>query len=137
MNNLQAITSHFKISGVVNDIIPFGEGMINSTYLVTQKNATTQYVLQKINHNIFLNVEMLQSNIKRITDHIRNKLTHAGETDIDRKTLTLIPALDEKLYFFDENNYWRMTLMIPDSTTYEAVTPEYAFYAGRAFGNFQ
>jgi len=137
MNDLQAITSHFKISGVVSDIIPFGEGMINSTYLVTLKNATTQYVLQKINHNIFQNVEMLQSNIKRITDHIRNKLTQAGETDIERKTLTLIPALDEKLYYFDGNNYWRMTLMIPDSTTYEAVTPEYAFYAGRAFGNFQ
>ncbi len=137
MNELKAITSHFKIIGVVNDITPFGEGMINSTYLVTMKDATTEYVLQKINQHIFQNVEMLQSNIKRITDHIRHKLTEAGEPDIERKTLTLIPALDEKLYYFDGDSYWRMTLMIPDSKTHEAVTPEYAFYAGKAFGNFQ
>jgi len=137
MNELQAITDHFQIVGVTNNIAPLGEGMINSTYLVTMKESTTQYVLQKINHSIFQNVEMLQSNIKRITDHIHNKLIKAGEADIDRKTLTLIPALDEKLYYFDGSSYWRMTLMIPDSKTYEAVTPEYAFYAGKAFGNFQ
>lgn len=137
MKELKAITSHFKIIGEVNDITPFGEGMINSTYLVTMKDATTEYVLQKINHHIFQNVEMLQSNIKRITDHIRHKLTKFGEADIERKTLTLIPALDEKLYYFDGDSYWRITLMIPDSKTYEAVTPEYAFYAGKAFGNFQ
>jgi Ser/Thr protein kinase RdoA (MazF antagonist) len=137
MNELKIITSHFKIIGVVNDITPFGEGMINSTYHVTMEDATTEYVLQKINHNIFQNVEMLQSNIKRITDHIRYKLTEAGEADIERKTLTLIPALDEKLYYFDGENYWRMMLLISDSMTFEAVTPEYAFYAGKAFGNFQ
>ncbi|MDO9152456.1 MAG: aminoglycoside phosphotransferase family protein [Paludibacter sp.] len=137
MKQLYKIIKEFKLIGTVNKIISFGEGMINSTYLVTLKDTTTQYVLQKINHNIFQDVEKLQSNIKRITDHIRHKLTEAGETDIERKTLTLIPALDEKLYYFDGNNYWRMSLMILDSKTYEAVTPEYAFYAGKAFGNFQ
>ena len=137
MDELKTITRNFKIVGVTNNISPLGEGMINSTYLVTMNGTTTEYVLQKINHNIFQDVELLQSNIKRITDHIRQKLIESGETDIERKTLTLIPALDEKLYYFDGNNYWRMTLMIPDSKTYEAVTPEYAFYAGKAFGNFQ
>ena len=137
MNDLQAITKNFQIGGVVSNITPFGEGFINSTYLVTMKDATTKYVLQKINHSIFQNIELLQNNIKRITDHIRQKLTEAGETDIDRKTLTLIPSLDEKLYYFDGDNYWRMTVLIPDSKTFETVTPEYAYYAGKAFGNFQ
>jgi len=137
MNHLKDITSHFKIIGVTNNVTPLGEGMINSTYLVTMKNVATQYVLQKINHNIFQDVELLQSNIKRITDHIRHKLTEAGEPDIDRKTLTIIPANDGKLYHFDGENYWRMTLLIPDATTYQAITPEFAFYAGKAFGNFQ
>ncbi len=137
MNQLKSITSHFKITGVTNNVTPLGEGMINTTYLVTMKNVATQYVLQKINHNIFQDVELLQSNIKRITDHIRHKLTEAGETDIDRKTLTIIPTNDGKLYHFDGENYWRMTLLIPDATTYQAITPEFAFYAGKAFGNFQ
>lgn len=137
MNELKAIASHFKITGVIKDITPFGEGMINSTYRVTLKNVAIQYVLQKINHAIFKDVEMLQSNIKRITDQIRRKLTEAGETDIDRKTLTLVPSLDEKLYYFDGENYWRMMVLIPDSLTFNAVTPQYAYQAGKSFGNFQ
>jgi len=92
MTELQAIIRNFKIVGAANNITPFGEGMINSTYRVTLKDADRQYVLQKINHNIFKDVDMLQNNIKRITDHIRHKLEEAGETDVDRKTLTLISS---------------------------------------------
>lgn len=137
MNQLLAITGNFQLEGEVKEIALFGEGMINSTYRVVLKDATTQYVLQKINHAIFQDVDMLQSNIQRITDHIRHKLAEAGETDIDRKTITLIPAKDGKLYFFDGTSYWRMMILIPESFTFEAVTPEYAYYAGQAFGQFQ
>ena len=137
MTELQAIIRNFQIVGTANNITPFGEGMINSTYRVTLKDIDRQYVLQKINHNIFKDVDMLQNNIKRITDHIRHKLNEAGETDVDRKTLTLISSVDDKLYYFDGENYWRMMLLIPKSKTYEAITPEYAYYAGKAFGNFQ
>jgi Ser/Thr protein kinase RdoA (MazF antagonist) len=137
MNQLLAVTSNFQLEGEVKEIALFGEGMINSTYRVVLKNAATQYVLQKINHAIFQDVEMLQSNIQRITDHIRHKLAEAGESDIDRKTITLTPALDGKLYFFDGTSYWRMMILIPESFTFEAVTPEYAYYAGQAFGKFQ
>lgn len=137
MNELLAIASNFKLAGEVNEINVFGEGMINSTYRVTLKDDSTQYVMQKINHQIFQDVEMLQSNIKRITDHIRTKLVEAGETDLDRKTLTLTPTQDGKLYYFNGESYWRMMILIADSFTHEAVTPEYAYYAGVAFGNFQ
>ncbi|HRZ96343.1 MAG TPA: phosphotransferase [Paludibacter sp.] len=137
MDQLHKVISNFKIEGEVSQIIPFGEGMINATFRVTLHDLSTEYVLQKINHHIFKNVEMLQGNIKRITDHIREKLNDAGESDVDRKTLTLIPALDGKLYYFDGENYWRMMILIADSKTFEAVTPEYAYYAGQAFGNFQ
>lgn len=137
MNQLLAVTNNFQLGGEVNDIALFGEGMINSTYRVTMKNSDTQYVLQKINHAIFQDVDMLQSNIQRITDHIRHKLAEAGETDIDRKTITLTPANDGKLYYFDGTSYWRVMILIPESFTFEAVTPEYAYYAGQAFGKFQ
>lgn len=137
MNQLQKVVSNFKINASANNIFPFGEGMINSTYRVTVMDSPIEYVLQKINHNIFKDVEMLQNNIKRITDHIRTKLAEAGESDLDRKTLTIIPAIDGKLYYFDGESYWRMTLLIPEAKTYEAVTPEFAYYAGIAFGKFQ
>jgi thiamine kinase-like enzyme len=137
MNQLFKVTSNFHLLGEVSEIAPFGEVMINSTYRVMLKDAPTQYILQKINHVIFQDIEMLQSNIKRITDQIRRKLTEAGENDIDRKTLTLVPSLDERLYYFDGEDYWRMMVLIPDSFTFNAVTPQYAYQAGKAFGNFQ
>ena len=137
MNQLFKVTSNFHLQGEVSEITPYGEGIINSTYRVMLKDASGQYILQKINHDIFQDVEMLQSNIKRITDQIRRKLTEAGETDIDRKTLTLVHSLDEKLYYFDGKDYWRMMVLIPDSFTFDAVTPQYAYEAGKAFGNFQ
>ena len=80
---------------------------------------------------------MLQDNIKRITDHIRIKLTENGETEIDRKTLTLIPAKDGKLFYFDGESYWRLTLKIADSVTCDIVNSRYAYFAGVAFGKFQ
>lgn len=137
MTKLIDISGHFQVTGEVKEVMPFGEGLINSTYRVIMKDAPAQYILQKVNHHIFKDVELLQNNIKRITEHIRQKLTEAGEAEIDRKTLTIIPALDGKLYYFDGEGYWRMTLLIPDSLTFEAVTPEYAYFAGKAFGHFQ
>lgn len=137
MNELQKIASNFQLNATVGEITPFGEGMINATYRVKMTDTPVEYVMQKINHNIFKDVEMLQSNIKRITDHIRKKLAEAGETDLGRKTLTLVPANDGKLYYFDGENYWRVTILIPEVKTYEAVTPQFAFYAGKAFGKFQ
>jgi serine/threonine protein kinase len=137
MEEFKNLISNFQLVGSVNDITSFGEGMINNTYRVSLKNEDKQYILQKINHNIFKDIVMLQNNIKRITDHIRKKLSEKDEPDIDRKTLTLIPANDGKLYHFDGENFWRMMFLIPDSYTFEAVTPEYSYSAGKAFGNFQ
>lgn len=137
MTELISIANCFMLGGKVQNITPFGEGHINTTYRVTLKNEDKEYVLQKINHSIFKDVELLQNNIKRITDHIRCKLSDSGEKDLDRRTLTLIPTLDDKLYYFDGENYWRMTLLISGAKTFEAITPEYAYHAGKAFGNFQ
>lgn len=137
MTELTSIANCFMLGGKVQNITPFGVGHINTTYRVTLKNEDKEYVLQKINHSIFKDVDLLQNNIKRITDHIRCKLSDSGEEDLDRRTLTLIPTLDNKLYYFDGENYWRMTLLISGAKTFEAITPEYAYHAGKAFGNFQ
>jgi len=137
MDELIKIAQAFQIDGEVKSVELFGEGMINNTYRVSLTNSPIEYVLQKINHHIFKDVDLLQTNIKRITNHIRTKLTEQGETDLERKTLTIIPSLDGMLYFFNGESYWRMTLLIPESFTFQVVTPEYSYYAGKAFGQFQ
>lgn len=138
MDNLFSIVSHFHTKGTVHEIKPLGAGLINDTYKVTTlEQDVPDYVLQRINHAIFQNVEMLQSNIEAVTRHIRKKLEERGEADIDRKVLHFLPADNGKTYWFDGANYWRVMVFIPRATTYETVNPEYSYYAGVAFGNFQ
>ena len=99
MDNLKEIASKFEICGEAESVAPFGTGLINDTYrVVTDKAGAPEYVLQRVNHAIFRDVELLQNNIERITDHIRARLAAKGEADIERKALRLVPAKDGKLH---------------------------------------
>ena len=125
-----AILSQFDLKDKVVSAEPFGNGHINDTLKVTTEGGDIKYVLQRINHLIFTNVDMLQENIRIVTTHIREKLEAAGTADIDRRVLTFFPTKDGE-------NYWRVSLFIPRSKSYEEVTPELSYEAGRAFGDFQ
>ena len=139
MNNLQNIVAQFATEGTVSDIRPLGNGLINDTYRVITAEATApDYVLQRINHHIFTDVDALQSNIMAVTAHLRRKLTEEGADDIDRRVLTFIPLrTSDKTYLFDGKSYWRMMRFIDDAETFDVVNPEYARHAGAAFGRFQ
>lgn len=135
-NKLQEIVARFIGDTEEIDVKPLGAGHINDSYKV--KAGEKEYVLQRINHSIFKNVPELQSNILRVTMHIRQKLMNAGVKDIDRKVLTLIPTPDGKLFYQDaDGNFWRMMDFIKDSKSYDEINPELAYRAGLAFGEFQ
>jgi Ser/Thr protein kinase RdoA (MazF antagonist) len=131
------ILEQFELTDKAVSATPFGNGHINDTLKVITDKGEEKYILQRINHHIFTNVDMLQNNIHRVTSHIRKKQEEKGEDDIDRKVLTFLPAKDGKLYYFDGDSYWRVCLFIPRSKSYEEVTPELSYEAGKAFGNFQ
>ena len=134
---LMAILKQFAIDEDMVSAVPFGNGHINDTLKVTNSKGEIKYILQRINHHIFTNVDMLQNNIFTVTSHIREKLVARGEQDVDRKVLTFIPAKDGKLYHFDGDSYWRVCLFIPRSKSFEEVTPQLSYEAGKAFGDFQ
>ena len=137
MKNLNDIVLQFDLNGQVDAIKPLGNGLINDTYKVTTIDGPS-YVLQRINHHIFKDVDLLQKNIVSVTSHIRGKLEAAGAADVDRKVLTFIPLRNSDLtYYFDGESYWRVSLFIEDAFTYETVNPEYSYYAGRSFGHFE
>ena len=135
MENLKEIVLKFNINNDIDNVKPLGEGLINDTYKVYVKGKDNpQYVLQRINNAIFQDVDMLQDNIEKVTNHIRKKLIEKNENDIDRKVLNFIKTNDGKNYYFDGEKYWRLMVFINDSFTYQAVTPEYSYTAGLAFG---
>ena len=138
MDNLINIVSHFIASDRIERVEPLGEGLINDTYKVYVNDCETPaYVLQRINNNVFKDVDMLQNNINAVTSHIRGKLIDKGEEDLDRKVLRFIDTKDGKNYHYDGEKYWRMMLFVKDSFTRQSVTPEYSYIAGRSFGEFE
>lgn len=131
------IVSKFEINGRVVDVRPIGSGLINDSYEVNTDIRSKAYVLQRINHHVFRNVELLQSNIEKVTTHIRRKLIERGETDIERKVLSFVKCGPKTFYQDEEGNFWRLMIYISDSSSYEAVNEEYSYCAGKAFGDFQ
>lgn len=138
MENLNQIITQFPEVGEVKEVKPLTSGWINQTYLVKTTNSEEDdYVLQRINHQIFTDIEMLQHNIEVVTNHIRQKLEAQNEPDIDRKVLRFLPATDGKTYYYDGDGYWRVSVFIPRSQTLEAVTNDSSYLAGLKFGEFQ
>jgi len=135
-NRLKEIVFQFIARDENVQIEPLGKGHINDSYKVTSNDG--EYVLQRINHHIFRNVEQLQNNIFRVTSHIRAKLEEQGVADINRRVLTLLRTHDGALFYRDDNGeYWRMMLFITESKSYDEINPELAYRAGMAFGDFQ
>ncbi len=133
------VLDHFAIPNEVEAPQQLKIGFINDSFVVKAKHpGEKSYFLQRINHHIFRNVEGLQQNIKTVTEHIRRKLEAAGERDIDRKVLELVPATDGRLYYrTPTGDYWRVYVLIEHATSQEKVTPLSAEMTGEAFGRFQ
>lgn len=135
-SKLKSIVDAFDIKGTVAEIKPFGGGIINDTYKVSTD--TSAYVLQRINHAIFKDVDLLQHNITSVCRHIRTKLEASGTTDVDRKVLTPVSLKDsDKTYLCKDGEYWRMTVLIKDSHTINVVNEATSYDTGRSFGEFE
>ena len=134
------IVQHFEFEGDFSTAISYGTGHINDTYMASfeDNGLTRQYILQRINHHIFLNPEGMMKNIEAVTAHLGRRIKTAGG-DPQRETLTLIPTIDGNSYLHTEQgDYWRGYLFINNARTYEVVENlDHVYNAAQAFGNFQ
>ncbi len=133
-----AIASQFKINGKPLSIVSFGSGHINDTYKVTTDKGNQKYLLQRINHHVFKNIDHLMSNISLVTAHLHEKVKAENSAD-DDSVLTPVNTVDDKLYFKDKDgNFWRVYFLIENAKSYDIVENSHqAKEGGRAFGRFQ
>lgn len=136
---LMDIISHFKVGAKITDIRPLGNGLINDTFAVySEDGKSPDFVLQRINNDVFRNVDLLQHNIEVVTCHIRKKMIAKGYKDLDRHVLRFVPSDNDKTYFLDNNGkYWRVSVFVKDSITKNEVNPDSAFICGKTFGDFE
>jgi len=135
-----SIANQFNIKGNPIDAKEFGSGHINDTYRIfTEKFDDPDYLLQRINHHVFKNIDALMNNIQIVTAHLKSKLEELGSKQIEEQVLTLVPTKDNQLYFVDESgNYWRIFILIENTKSYDILeTESQAKEGGRAFGKFQ
>ena len=133
-----AAAAHFAVEGRIESVEPLGAGFINDTFLVRTSGAAPDYILQRKNDVIFPDVPAMMDNIVAVTDHIRRKVEAAGG-DTLREVLTVVPALDGKPYYRDDEGlYWAVSLFIEGSVTYDrADTRLLAYKGGEGIGLFQ
>jgi len=114
-------------------IASYGNGHINDTYLVEPG----EYILQRINTNIFKNPDELMENIENVTGFLREKIKASGG-DPDRETLTVIKTLDGKNYYECSDGCFRLYKFIGRTKTVENdKTLKDLYNAGKGFGKFQ
>ncbi len=138
---VEEIVAKFKAEGTVVDSVPFGNGHINVTRLVTNRRedgSEVKYVLQRINKNVFKSPEQLMENYVGVTAFLRKKIEEMGGDGL-RETLNAIESIDGKHYVIDdEGEYWRLLVYVTDSMSYDKVEkPEQFYDSAVSFGNFQ
>ena len=139
INELQNIVEKFAIRGETTAITQINKGYINRTYRVETLSDTGhvhKYTLQRINTNVFPDVDALMDNFKLTTDHLYGRFLLPGHGK-KGSVQTVRPTKDGRAFLRDESGCWRMlshfdgvySLDIPDR-------PETFYHAGNAFGRF-
>ena len=140
MENINDILKNFKFSGELVDCSVFGTGHINVTYLAVYNDngKERKYVVQKINPNVFKNIDRLMDNIFSVTSYLRGKIREMGG-DENRETLHFIKTVDgDKYYTAKDGSCYRAYIFVTDSVSYNSVDSAALFrQSGVAFGKFQ
>ena len=137
---IKHIVDQFKVDGILVNAHPYGNGHINDTKYILMESGghKREYILQKINKNVFKSPPRLMENYTNVTAFLREKIIKAGG-DPERETLNVVKTRDGENYYCDENgDYWRLILFVEDSKSYDLVErPEQFYDSAVAFGNFQ
>ena len=132
---------NFDIPGVFARAAPHGGGHINDTFAVSYLvgGLEAKYIAQRLNGKIFGDPVGVMENIAHVIGHLRGKAVERGQTDIDRRFLTLVKALDGRDYAFDgDGGLWRCYVLIGGARTWDILkSPRQAYEVAKAFGAFQ
>lgn len=138
---IEEAIERFAVEGRLMERSSYGNGHINDTFLLVYEmpeGAKKQYILQRMNHDIFKNPQQLMENVVNVTRYLREMIISQGG-EPDRETLNVIKTHSGENYYQDGGgNYWRMFLFIERTICMEKVESAKDFYdSAVAFGNFQ
>jgi Ser/Thr protein kinase RdoA (MazF antagonist) len=127
---MKEILFQFGLTDENFQVIPFGSGLINTTWRIADKQGNAKYILQKINQQIFKQPADIALNIRLIDNYLKG---------LSSTYLFISPAVtmsgDELVK--TDNGFYRMFPFVANSHTIDVVEkPQQAYEASRQFGKF-
>ncbi len=110
-------------------VSPFGSGLINHTWKISTGGG--DYILQRINQDVFKQPKQIARNIQLIADYLA-----------EREPAYLFPApvktiAGSEMAYIDGDGYYRLFPFVSGSSSMDVVgAPQHGFEAGRQFGRF-
>ncbi|HEY1872309.1 MAG TPA: aminoglycoside phosphotransferase family protein, partial [Chitinophagaceae bacterium] len=125
---LEQILELYGIASVAN-VQPYGSGLIHRTWKVS--DGSNEYILQRVNHDIFKHPEFIADNINAISLWLKkNHPEYFFVAPIKTKT-------GETISHILNEGYFRLFPFVKDSHVHDvAKSPQKAFEAARQFGLF-
>jgi serine/threonine protein kinase len=119
---------------VIEELI---SGHINDTYLVKTDDGS-QYVVQKINKDVFKDVPGLVRNKVLVSQYLHLQMPEMTEEERQRRILTFLPAVSGAFHFEDDQgDFWNAMIYIDRSQTFDIVhDQDIAYEGGKLFGEF-
>ena len=126
------ILEMFCLESPVTDCREYGNGNINSTFLVTTEKGS-RYILQRLSEEAFKDVPALMENIEGVTGFLQKKAERDG-TPVH--VLAPLKTKEGKT-FVERDGYYRLTPFAENSLSLEAPESDEDFReCARAFGTF-
>jgi Ser/Thr protein kinase RdoA (MazF antagonist) len=126
---LDTLCGAFGIALNGHDCLPYGNGLINQTYLLKDRHGENDWILQQVNTAVFTRPELIAYNNYLAAEHLR--LHHPeyrfmrGQRTVDGRDLFQHPELGA----------WRVFPFYHNTVAYDgAATPQQAFSAAQQFG---
>ena len=131
--------SQFDIEGDLEDISVLDRGHIHNTFISTWRTGqlTQRFLHQQLNDRVFTDIPALMHNVKCVTRHLKERAREGLDTN-GFQTLELVRTRFGRSFLVTENGHWRTYNYVENTETFDRCsTPEQAFQAARAFGDFQ
>ena len=127
----QTILEAYQLDPNKYTIQPYGTGLINNTWKVSNEKEKSYFLLQRINTSVFKNPENIAKNIRLIANYLH-------EHHKNYSFISPLKTIKGEDFIKDEKNeYFRLFPFLTDSHSLNVITePTQAYEAARQFGLF-
>jgi Ser/Thr protein kinase RdoA (MazF antagonist) len=137
MSNAQQAAEQFALGGRVLDARPFGQGLINDTYLATT-DRPGRVIVQRINRQVFPNPALIMGNLRTLRDHLRARRFSSNFCSGELRLPEVYPTLSGADFHVDaEGGFWRALGFIEGTRSVRSIESlAQAEEVGMALGRF-